>query len=448
MTVVELVAATLFAATVLLGGFGVLTRPAGPGAGPSDSTAHAKATPSAANDPRAAAASGTTSTPRAILSSPSDLPSPSATPVPPCSTETLSVVTGPAMPPTAAAPADLNGAAGQMVGAYITRPAEDGTIPSDIWAVRAGVATRVASMVGGRVNSMTVDAISPDGSTILVSIGEVYYTMPLPECSDLYLIRRLTRNAANVSDFGGSFSFDGRYVAFIHTEGKHFAPVVGLIDLDGDRQPKLSACAPTVSYIDVRWAPNDHRLAVWCGSVMQLVFVGGSAGSIDVPFADEQEDGMIWRDPASIVVVTGSADAPGIRVRTYSMPGTGLGSLDGAFSNPTDIAPALGDPGPALDVSPDRRVATFWSAPITTAGDEVEGRYALDFTTRKATLLPSMLGAVQQGWTADSRSIIAVSPFREVGPHPTLFAQPVTGGGRVILGSLPGHYWQGIWQLP
>ena len=108
------------------------------------------------------------------------------------------------------------------VGVYLTAlSVGDASGQNDIWAIKAGTATRIASIVGPDFNVAEVDDISADGRTALVKIGVIHGGLPGPMCSDLYAVKtdgsgaiRLTFNGPEGHADDGAFSPHGRYVAF------------------------------------------------------------------------------------------------------------------------------------------------------------------------------------------------------------------------------------------
>src|SRR5262249_50501385 len=101
-----------------------------------------------------------------------------------------SVVTvGPAMAPSSTAPMTVpTGVLNR--GAYVTQPVNGiGYSPADIWFIRDGDATRIASIVGTDFDAVRIDDISADGSLVLVDVRkESGYAESLP-CNDQFLVR-------------------------------------------------------------------------------------------------------------------------------------------------------------------------------------------------------------------------------------------------------------------
>ena len=119
----------------------------------------------------------------AAVVSPSSRPasSPSASPLT-CATQTTSILTGNAMPPANATPMTIQ--AGILdVGVYLTAPPAPPVLAhNDLWAISAGTAKRIASIVGPDFNVAEVDDLSSDGRTALIRIGVVHGANPGPWC--------------------------------------------------------------------------------------------------------------------------------------------------------------------------------------------------------------------------------------------------------------------------
>ncbi len=210
-----------------------------------------------------------------------------------CATETTQVLVGSAMPPATTGLTTIP--AGLLdIGAYLTRtPDGSSNTPTDVWIARSGVSKRIASIVGPDFNIASIDDVSADGQLVLLQIGVIHMTQPGPECSDLYAVRtdgssvtRVTHYGPNQNAFGGSFSADGRNVAFTYSE-LNASDAIGVVDVAGLAAPRLGLCdgGPTTG-LQVRWAPDDDRLAAFCGTSVQLQFPG-SVGSIPVSIGSE-----------------------------------------------------------------------------------------------------------------------------------------------------------------
>src|SRR5689334_10246917 len=111
--------------------------------------------------------------------SPRATPGPTPTPTPaPCVTQTVRATFGAAMPATTTPPFTVP--AGVLAaGAYVTQPEDGSRSPVDVWFLRAGSATRIASFAGNQYTDGRIDDISADGTVVLVQVGEEHITMPL-----------------------------------------------------------------------------------------------------------------------------------------------------------------------------------------------------------------------------------------------------------------------------
>jgi hypothetical protein len=332
-------------------------------------------------------------------------------------------------------------------GAYLTLPNDSGS--SDLWSIRAGVANRIASVDIGRV---LVRDISSDGRQVLLQVGEMHGGIAGPECDDLYVIRtdrpsvtRVTHNGTGEHAFAGSFSVDGRYVAFRYESTNAVAPAVGVSDLLGDVTPQLRLCDGNATTIQIAWAPDNDRLAALCPSVLQLEFVPTSTSTIDVPFAVDSVGTFGWASPTRIVigtVPTGPGASP-ITLHTLSLTGVGAHQMDGTFSNPTPTTQSFtsvaDDSG---EVSPDGRSILVNATPADGQQDHLDW-LVVELATGRTTLnIPLDLPDLAF-WSQDSHSIVYVEP---TSGGPKLTVVDIASGDRQTYGSMPANYAGGVWR--
>jgi hypothetical protein len=367
------------------------------------------------------------SQPAAVGPSPSSTTSPSAAPARTCATETTTVTIGADMPPTSTAPMTVpEGILDQ--GLYVTEPSDNVYRPADVWSIRAGSATRIASVVGADFDVVQIDDISADGRLALLQVGALIAD-PVSTCDDLYLlstdgtsVTRLSEHGRNEHTTGGRFSRDGRYVAFRFDDLSGHTPAVGLVDLEGDRTPRLTECAET-SMFDLAWAPTDDRLAVICGARLDILpppDLALAPTSTDLPFRGEALVELGWQD-----------------------------------SETTLVSPPIGQGNPGSAISPDGQALAVFATP---SDFEASGWYVIDVSTGAARKV-SGITCSDIGWSADSRSVLYVkrdpltSPpsgapttGRLLGGQPTLTVVDLGTGQVQGVGTMPINYIQGFWR--
>jgi hypothetical protein len=363
-----------------------------------------------------------------------------------CLTDTTRVTVGDAMPPTTTPPMTVP--AGVLDrGAYLTLPNDSGS--SDLWSIRTRVANRIANVDIGRV---LVRDISSDGRQVLLQVGEMHGGIAGPECDDLYVIRtdrpsvtRVTHNGTGEHAFAGSFSVDGRYVAFRYESTNAVAPAVGVSDLLADITPQLRLCDGNATTIQIAWAPDNDRLAALCPSVLQLEFVPTSTSTIDVPFAVDSVGTFGWASPTRIVigtVPTGPGASP-ITLHTLSLTGVGAHEMDGTFSNSTPTTQTFTSVADnSGEVSPDGRSVLVNATPAD--GPQVHLDWlVVDLATGRTTLEIPLDLPDRASWSEDSQSIVYVEP---TSGGPGLTVVDIASGDHHTYGSMPTEFLQGVWR--
>ena len=171
-----------------------------------------------------------------------------------------------------------------------------------------------------------IDDVSPDGRFAVVELGQEINSSPLAACNNLYLIATDGTGATRITAFGthahaidARFSADGRFVAFRYDDLLGRTPVVGLVDLVGDRTPRIVECGET-SMFDFAWAPDDDRLAMACGGRLDVVSAetGHVVSSTVLQFRGEIFMELAWSDPATTVLVTALENGIGVPTRMSS----------------------------------------------------------------------------------------------------------------------------------
>jgi len=386
-------------------------------------------------------------------------PSPSAKPVT-CATQTTSVLTGAAMPPTNVEPVTVADSA-LKVGVYMTAPSEPSPVQTDVWTVTAGTATRIAAIVGPDYNQAFVDDVSRDGRIATIGIGVVHGSSPGPSCSDLYAIRtdgsgatRLTFNGPDAYAQDSVFSQDGRYVAFRAGIDVAASPVIGLVDLQGDATEHDVLCDASVDELHLAWSPFEDRLAAVCGSHLMVADIGGSparvTGAVDMyemPTGGQAFVGVGWRDPGRILVVTAdNGQTSNVPINLATLTVDRSGARDGNLTPRVVSVPRLADPrlSTRTPVSPDGKRVALDGDPVAndTRGDTL-ALYVLDATSGVAQRVAPW-GASDPGWSSDSRSLVYMDFVDE---RSVLTVYDLAAKTSTALGSRPNEYGGGIWRL-
>ena len=363
-------------------------------------------------------------------------PSPAASPAAMCPPAPAQVATGPAMPPATSEPMTVLGDSLDL-GVFVAS--------ADIWSVRTGAASRIASFAGTDLSLAQVDDVSPDGRFAVVELGQAIPNSPFIACDNLYLVATDGTGATRFTTFGthqhasdARFSRDGRFVAYRYDDLHGHTPVVGLIDLVGDHTPRIVECGET-SMFDLAWAPDDDRLAMVCGGRLDVVSAetGNVVSSTVLPFKGEIFMELAWSDPATMVLVTALDNGIGVsnaavRLRTVAA---------GVVSGPKPVSPQITFAG-ALEstTAPDGgRVAV-----VAFSRDQTMAWYVIDTATGLAQAVAGP-GCSDLGWSSDGRSVV----FVDGGPAttaPALTLVDVSNGARHPLGWVPAYYRGGVFR--
>ena len=387
-------------------------------------------------------ASRPTPTPELMPSAPAvipPVPTPAASTSGTCSEQTT-VTTGDAMPPTTGVPMTVPDDVLDQ-GVYLTGPGDRAlTTNIDVWSIRAGSATRIASIHpdGG----VRIDDVSPDGRLAVLELGKVLGFDTGPACSNLFVVRTDGSGSTRVTDNGSaqqatdaSFSADGRFIAFSQYDLKGSWPAVGLVDLAGDPVPRFVECGET-SKFDHAWAPGSNRLAVVCGGTLEIIAADQSIqdSSTALTFADEVFMQLSWASAEKIVLTTavagGTTNGP-LQLRTVAA---------GVVSEPMATSPVIGWTGPESAVAPDGHAVAV--AAVTRDG--TGGWFVIDVATA-ATQAVSGGGCSDFGWSRDGRSVLYVEPD-PVTFTPTLTVVDIATGTRQTVGTMPSTYFDGFFR--
>ena len=399
-------------------------------------------------------------------SSPAPVGSPAATAQGVCATDTVSVSTGGSMPPATAMPA--TDPAGMIEHAvYLTR--RGGATQTDVWSVASGGATRIASLVAPVGDSIvTLDDVSADGRQALIGVGVSRAPWPGTDCSDLYLVRtdgtsatRLTHDGPNEYAFEGRFSPDGRYVAFGASGGSR-APRLGVVDLVGDRTPRMMGWCSGVT--NLRWAPTGEWLAVACDTDVTVIKIDLSlvtaigipthapplvdAGPA-LPVVDARVIDDAWLDPTHVLTVfalPGESRNGPFQVRTLAID-EGHGPATASWSDPVPVSPWLADPGltPAsAPIAPDGHALALLADPVAVDPTREQlALYVVDLANgHAAPAVPWPLA--DAGWTTDSSALVYVDLSAAL--HPVLTVRDPSRTDPLATVSLPAEYVTGVWR--
>jgi hypothetical protein len=322
------------------------------------------------------------------------------------------------------------------VGVYLTA--------ADIWSVRTGSATRIASVDASDASLAHVDDVSLDGRLAVVELGQTINTSPLAACNNLYLVATDGSSATRITDFGTNehasdarFSSDGRFLAYRFDDLRGHTPVVALVNLAGDPTPRIVECGET-SMFDFAWAPNDDRLAVVCGGRLDVVSAesGLVASSTVLPFRDEIFMELTWSDAVTNVLVTALDNGPGLSNASVQLRTVAAGVV----SNPKPVNPQITFAGPGGVSAPGGRAV----AVLAFSQDATQGWYIIDTTTGVAQAVSGQ-GCSDLAWSAGGRSGV----FVDGGPAtslPVLTALDVATSERQPLGWVPADYRGGIFR--
>ena len=365
-----------------------------------------------------------------------------------CATQTTTVTTGAEMPPTTTPPMTVPQGVLDK-GVYISRRGQDASSgPADVWSIGAGPATRIASMTGSEADFAQIDAISDDGRVALLEVGNLAGG-PISACLDLYAVRtdgtgatRLTNNGAQESASGARFSSDGRYVAFRYDDLSGHTPAVGLVDLEGDRTPRLTECAETAMF-DLAWAPDDDRLAVVCGNGLGILRpdLALAPTSTDLPFSGEALVELSWQDSETTLVTTAVIDGSTEAGPPINAPIQFRTVAAGAVSQPTVVSPPIGQGNAPSAISPDGHALAVFATP---SDFEASGWFVIDLPTATATRV-STLTCSDIGWSADSQSVLYVEHDLATGQS-MLTAVHLGSGQAERVAPVPVNYQQGFWR--
>jgi len=362
-------------------------------------------------------------------------PSPAASPATICPPQPARVTTGAAMPPADSQAMTVLGD-GLDLGVYIAA--------DDIWSVRTGAATRIASLAGTDSSLAQIDDLSPDGRFAVVEIGQAVPNSPFIACDNLFLVATDGTGATRITAFGthehasdARFSVDGRFLAYRFDDLRGHTPVVGVVDLVGDLTPRIVECGET-SMFDFAWAPDDDRLAMVCGGRLDIVSAESElvASSTVLPFRGEIFMELAWSDAETNVLVTALDNGPGVSNASVQLRTVAAGTV----SNPRPVSPQITYAALESATAPDGGHV----AVVAFSRDQTMGWYVIDTATGVAQAVAGP-GCSDLGWSADARSVV----FVDGGPAttaPALTLVDLSNGARHPLGWVPAYYRGGVFR--
>ncbi len=379
--------------------------------------------------------SPTTSLPAVVAPNPSrqaSTPSPSTEA---CATDRLELLTGDALP--ASNGGRLDGLA-RVRGVYVT-----GREPQ-LWAVAPGqdAATLIAAISPQPLLFDVLD-ISPDGSNALIKVGEVGIDGYDFYCADLYIVRtdgsgatRLTASRAGQFVEGGSFSPDGRRVAYA-SPGPGTMTVLDL----ASGATVSQACTSGYSTGQLAWSASGDRIAANCSGNVTVFDPRGTAAPARFPTVGDPM-AFTWTDDRHVLVATEDG-------KTYSFDVDSHDSIVvGHFDDP-----AIEIAVPSGVFSPDGR----WFAYHGGERGDVPGA---DFT-EVAYVVPASGGTpirvpdeaqLSTAWSDDSQRLIYVDQrqngLRLRGMDVEALQPSTIGTIRADFSAYFHSYRQGVWRIP
>jgi hypothetical protein len=372
-----------------------------------------------------------------------------------CGANHSTVTFGAAMAPTPAAP--MNVPAGTLDrGAYVTQPLNSiGFSPADVWFVRDGDATRIASIAGTDFSAVRIDDVSADGSLVLVDVRQEASNAESLPCNDQFLIRTDGTGITKVSATGitalapdGRLSPDGQWAITSFDAPGHEAWLRRTDQLAGGT-PSVRLCETGLRLNAVAWSADSRRLAVDCGGTIRIASVDRlpSVEAIDVPGGSGPVASLGWTGPTSLELVS-SAESSGShlypvitppRLRTLALP-VDLSVAGAAWSAPRDV-PQLSDSDQRSSLSPDGRTILVLLSP---GNSTIAAWYTIDIASATASPVSRDVGfgPTTAGWSADGRSVLVV----ENGylGTPALIVIDVATGDRRTVGSMPPDFTDGL----
>jgi Tol biopolymer transport system component len=250
--------------------------------------------------PPSPSAAASSSPHRAVVVSPSpsvDRPMPSSSSGP-CVTDQVAVLTGDAV-----AGSQGDRLAGPARGTYLA-----GRAPT-LWAVGPDQASAtVIARVTPELDVFNIVDLSPDGSDVLIRVGNISPPGFTPECADLYVVPTDGSAATRLTTFGprqfvagAAFSPDGGRVAYSWWD----PGTLTVLDLaSGATVHQACAVAYSGSTARVDWSPTGDRVAAVCQHTLTVFDAAGATAPARFP-TTEAPVAFTWTDDQHLVVASG-----------------------------------------------------------------------------------------------------------------------------------------------
>ena len=284
----------------------------------------------------------------------------------------------------------------------------------------------IRMLAGGRVLQLTQDRVdhmhprwAPDSSTL------IYYTPPPVESEDgtIWEIGALGGWPRKIITAAGAgdISHDGRRIALLQADGEQLALVVAARD---GSQPTRATVLPRGTYTVLRWAPDDHSVAIQrmghSGFDGHIDVVNVSTGARREVTSGTRMQGFAWLPDGSGFVYSGSRGSimlypPAFHLRVVRSDGTGDRQL--TFGEHSYVEPDVHGSGKLVAGQTLSR-SDIWKVPVT--GSPAEN-------TEKASRVTQQTGQVQvPSVSPDEREIVFVS---DTGGHSNLWISGTDGTG-------------------
>lgn len=392
----------------------------------------------------------------------SPLPSARAVPTPtpsdlgdvgPCGTGRVRVLPG---TDTGESIGPIEGLGGISV-ALVTGLTRSGGTSGSFWVIDGGAARPVAHYSGTvPANEIRVVDWSADGTTLLVTAGNLSLQAAERDCSDLYLVRtdgsavtKLTDNGPGSRADLGALSPDGTMVVYQeidpqgHTELRLADATPASIALDD------TPCAgPGLDRIDagasaLLWSPAGDRIAAVCSSAVTVYkTLDRSAHTISVPKGTLIVSAAWSASPYHVIVATAKAGASQLGPLTVLSLGADSGASQVLASSQLSVEWVL--PGTPDGFSPDGHwLVVDGGLPESVPGADFQDQlYVVDLQSGATRPLapPSALLGSFIGWMPDSSGAVFSGSFsaEDVSGVRHSFVQVAPGDlARTTMGSLP-----------
>ena len=284
----------------------------------------------------------------------------------------------------------------------------------------------IRMLAGGGVLQLTRDRVdhmhprwAPDSSTL------IYYTPPPVETEDgtIWEIGALGGWPRKIiaATGAGDISHDGRRIALLQAEGDQLKLVVAARD---GSQPMRVTVLPIATYTFLRWAPDDHSVAIQrlghTGFDGHIDVVNVATGARHEATSGTWLQGFAWLPDGSGFVYSASRGStmlypPAFHLRVVR--GDGSGDRQLTFGDHSYVEPDIHSSGKLVAGQTLSR-SDIWKFPVTGTPTE---------NTRNAIRVTRQTGQVQvPSISPDEREVVFVS---DTGGHSNLWIAGVDGTG-------------------